>query len=351
MQISFMFATHKLFDDFLNASFQSHRKMVARELCEAFYTALDNKSWDFMSNNTNKKLGNLHSDVILEAIKGIKNEILLYGIVVITLLISSAYFGLEILKEIKWPLIILSTIILAFYAFVSHSQTIEKKKKTHSQTIEKKKKILNDFRLERIERIKAGDTPVLLLNSAKIVLHLVPNNAINSSEELDLSFLRNEKVLKPIYSENYAPPITQPNFDGLLSYVRFSSERSASSYVQIFHSGIIEAVDACLLDAKGDKSILQHVIEKYLVDGLRRYLQIQEKLSVKLPLFILLSYVGVREYKIVLPSFARPISSIPINRDDLLVPTRMIESFDCDIAEVASSIFDRIRNAVPFQGY
>lgn len=60
-----------------------------------------------MSERLEKKSNNPLTEVILEAVKGIKNEVLLYGIVVVALLVSSAYLSLEILKEIKWPLIIL----------------------------------------------------------------------------------------------------------------------------------------------------------------------------------------------------------------------------------------------------
>jgi hypothetical protein len=54
--------------------------------------------------------------IILEALKGIKSEILLYAIAVAALLVSSAYFGLAVLKELKWPLIIIfSSALLAYF--------------------------------------------------------------------------------------------------------------------------------------------------------------------------------------------------------------------------------------------
>jgi hypothetical protein len=55
------------------------------------------------------------SDIIIEALKGIKSEILLYAIVVAALIIGSAALGLEVLREVKWPLIIIFT--LALFAF------------------------------------------------------------------------------------------------------------------------------------------------------------------------------------------------------------------------------------------
>ena len=57
------------------------------------------------------------SDIIIEALKGIKSEILLYAIVVAALIIASAALGLEVLTEVKWPLIIIFTLGLFAYFF------------------------------------------------------------------------------------------------------------------------------------------------------------------------------------------------------------------------------------------
>jgi hypothetical protein len=54
-------------------------------------------------------------EILMEALKGIKNEILLYGIAVAALLVASASLGLEILRELKWPLIILASVVLIAY--------------------------------------------------------------------------------------------------------------------------------------------------------------------------------------------------------------------------------------------
>lgn len=53
--------------------------------------------------------------IMIEALKGIKSEILLYGIIVLALFISSASLGIEVLRELKWPIFILATLVLIFY--------------------------------------------------------------------------------------------------------------------------------------------------------------------------------------------------------------------------------------------
>lgn len=57
------------------------------------------------------------SHLILEALKGIKSEILLYAVIVAVLLVGSAYFGLAVLREVKWPLVIIFSLALVAYFF------------------------------------------------------------------------------------------------------------------------------------------------------------------------------------------------------------------------------------------
>jgi hypothetical protein len=55
------------------------------------------------------------TEIIIEALKGIKSEILLYAVAVVALLVGSAAFGLDVLKELKWPLILIFSVALVAY--------------------------------------------------------------------------------------------------------------------------------------------------------------------------------------------------------------------------------------------
>jgi hypothetical protein len=56
-------------------------------------------------------------DIILEALKGIKSEILLYAVAVAALFIAAASLGIEILRELKWPLLAVFSLALLAYFF------------------------------------------------------------------------------------------------------------------------------------------------------------------------------------------------------------------------------------------
>jgi hypothetical protein len=55
------------------------------------------------------------NDIVLEALRGIKSEILLYAIVVAGLIIGTAALGIEVLRELKWPLVVIFTLALIAY--------------------------------------------------------------------------------------------------------------------------------------------------------------------------------------------------------------------------------------------
>ncbi|MDH7511857.1 MAG: hypothetical protein QHH14_02795 [Clostridiales bacterium] len=72
------------------------------------------------------------AEIIIEALKGIKSEILLYAVAVAALFVVSASLGLDVLNEVKWPLILIFTIALIAYFFaraVPRAQRRLKKRK------------------------------------------------------------------------------------------------------------------------------------------------------------------------------------------------------------------------------
>ena len=54
-------------------------------------------------------------DALVEALKGIRSEILLYGIAVIIILVGSAEFGIDVLRELEYPLLLFATFVLVVY--------------------------------------------------------------------------------------------------------------------------------------------------------------------------------------------------------------------------------------------
>jgi hypothetical protein len=70
-----------------------------------------------MPDKTDEAIKLSTADIVIEALKIIRSEILAYAIIVAVLLIGTASLGLDVLRELKWPLITVFTVALAAYFF------------------------------------------------------------------------------------------------------------------------------------------------------------------------------------------------------------------------------------------
>lgn len=210
---------------------------------------------------------------------------------------------------------------------------------------------MRNFRMERLSRIVAGETPVPLDETPKIVLHIIPFGVFDPAAKFDVASLaRDTGRLQPIYSRGWNH---RHNFDGFLTYAPLPESGTAHSYLQIFRNGSIEAVEAYLLRPRDDQRRIPSVtFEGELFDSLVRFLAIQKQLGVEPPLFIMLSLLGVSGYTMAVdPSRFPDALHFPwgearsIDRDALLLPEIVVEDFECDPAEVMRPVFDAIWNA------
>jgi hypothetical protein len=207
---------------------------------------------------------------------------------------------------------------------------------------------IRDFRLERLARVVSGETPAPLKEGAKIVLHVIPLSAFEPGTKFDLHSIGSNPIrVEPMYTTSWGHRF---NFDGVLSYSASPQSPFSHSYLQVFRNGIIEAVEARLLeDRDGERVIPSIAYEKELLKALPRFLSIQKELRVDPPLFIMLTLAGVKGYTMAVDRFPFLMeSSHPIDRDTLQVPEVMIERFDIDPAEVMRPAFDAVWNATGF---
>ena len=214
---------------------------------------------------------------------------------------------------------------------------------------------MRNFRAETLAKIVAGETPAPLNDGPKMVFQIVPFGAFEPASRFDVSSLvqryRSGKGTLPL-------PLTglisswRYNFDGLLTY------DDRGSYSQAFVSGIIEAVDSFVLSDKSDDQISsdgEKVIpsvryEETLLEALPKYTCVQDYLGVEPPVFVMLSLFGVkgRFMQVDTPEFSGH-KDVQIDRDALLVPEIMVESFEYSPEEVLRPAFDAIWRAAGWE--
>jgi hypothetical protein len=204
------------------------------------------------------------------------------------------------------------------------------------------------FRSERLGRIASGETPVVVGDTAKMVLHIVPFGAFNPDARFDISSITHDIwTLEPICGSVAGH---RYNLEGLVSYDHPSGPEGPP-YVQVFRNGIVEAVETRVLPFRFDDEEIPRIpsvaYEEELLKALPRYLLVQEQLGVSPPLVVMLTLLGVRGYVMAvrhkLDRFGE--HAYPIDRDVLLLPEAVMESFEIEPGKLMQPIFDAIWNA------
>jgi len=217
---------------------------------------------------------------------------------------------------------------------------------------------VRDFRADRLSKICAGEIPTPLHQTmAKIVFHLVPFGAFEPSARFDLSPLvlpEKRRFITPIMMGMNGHEILNHcryryNFDGLLNYAQWATDIPAVAYLQVFRKGIVEGVDVSILNTNSFRQIPSMPFEQVLCYALSLYLQTQKALGVDLPIFLMVSSLGVTDYIMGITQTYYG-QDYPIDRPDLVMPEVLIDRFDCNPADVMKPIFDAVWNAAGRNG-
>jgi hypothetical protein len=214
---------------------------------------------------------------------------------------------------------------------------------------------MRDFRADRLGKIVAGETPHRLEEQApKLVLHLIPFQAFDPAVRFDPYALTADNVgssllwsltFEEIDRFQQQRSAIRLNFDGLLCY------RPRTEYVQIFRHGSIEAVNSFSVERSDNQRMLPGVkFERGFLQVLKRGLTVQQLLGVELPVFVMVSILGVAGCYII-PWVGTVIpTGDPIDRADLVVPEVVVDTFTPDYHQVMKPIFDTLWNASGYEG-
>lgn len=213
---------------------------------------------------------------------------------------------------------------------------------------------IRDFRAERLANIVAEQTPVMLDEGPRLVLHIVPLSAFSGSSVDVGQLLRSqqEDYLEPISATEYRVK-RRYNLDGLLRWEEGASETTADSYVQLFRNGILEAADRYALTetwiergSTGEPFISADTYEKRMLGVFPKYLAALKGLGVEPPVILMVSLLGVHNFKVTFQRSPHTrYGKLLIDRRDLVLPDIQLESFELDPAEVLKPIFDAVANS------
>lgn len=217
---------------------------------------------------------------------------------------------------------------------------------TLSETL--KSKIAN-FRVDRISKIIANETPVMCNENPKVILHIIPLVSFSRVQNYDIQkvvdapniFSKMLPIGHSVHSYRY-------NYDGFLTYSS-GTDGKAGSYFQLYRNGIIEAVEACMLGWYNEKKIIPSItFEKEIIDALTRYLSLLQIMNVAMPIFINLTLVGVKGYILETANRDPFVDKVPIDRDTLLFPEHIIEKYSEKAEHILKSNYDALWSAAGY---
>jgi hypothetical protein len=209
---------------------------------------------------------------------------------------------------------------------------------------------IRKFREDRISKIFANETPVPFYENAKIALHLMPLISFSSAQTYDLSKIAAMPAqLPPIYCSSWSH---RYNLDGFLTYSG-GDEGKSHSYAQLFRNGIVEAVEGLLLKPYKGLLIPSLAYEEELCESLGKCLFVLKTLSIEPPILGFLSFLGVKGYEMEVVSHHRALryaarDGNKVDRDVLMLPEFVIESYDVTPSTILKPCFDSVWNACGF---
>jgi Putative DNA-binding domain len=189
------------------------------------------------------------------------------------------------------------------------------------------------FREDRIKKIALGSAlPTVLNGRARSVLHLIPLSTDSLDPPDILRVRRNIDLLPPPGWRSLTSSGERLNLDG---YARTAGQ---ISYVQIFRSGAIEAVDSALLNHAA-QGIPWPDLEKELLEQMRRYLRCLQTLNLDPPISVAVTLVNVPDYSIVGSGF-QSFRTQQLDREILAIPETIADSYSIDAPRLMRPIFD-----------
>jgi hypothetical protein len=193
------------------------------------------------------------------------------------------------------------------------------------------------FRINRIGKVVGGNAPVSLDVGAKMIVHLLPFSAFAAPQQIDVQTLwGNPAGVVGVMRGGGTPTM---NLDGLLLA---SPTRPAPRYAQVFRNGCVEVVSGWSGEANSRNSLPCPAFETALIEHLYRAKQLFGSIGVAPPIAVMVTFTGVDGWNIATQWDS---SAARFDRDPVVIPELVLESFDGIVQNEIKPILDMIWNA------
>ena len=193
------------------------------------------------------------------------------------------------------------------------------------------------WRLERIARILAHETPAPLDDGPLLILHVVPHDSFQDEYRFSAGELKSDALAGGMTVAALVGQVHRINMDGLALV-----DPKGRSCCQLFRSGRIEYVRS--LESFGNTDIPSVYYEKLTLSVAGCLHDTLGRAGVRGPMVVLLGLANTKGRKLTAAP-QRGLDPSPIDRDQLIMPDVVLEGPDVDFYRVLRPVFDLVWNA------
>jgi len=205
------------------------------------------------------------------------------------------------------------------------------------------------WRDDRLVKILGRETPVGLADEPCLVIHLVPVSSLIGGHELSAVRLKEQR-------NQFAPPDYQAtdfhiNIDGVVSYIGWQHKAESSfAYCQVYRQGMVEGVSAMIVtDEDGRRNVASVLLEKMMIQSVSNYLNGLKELGIEPPFAVLSALLDMNGVTLAVGRRQRLIRQGKFDRDVLVLPDVLVESFADEVPTIMKPVFDAMWNAAGWE--
>ena len=201
------------------------------------------------------------------------------------------------------------------------------------------------FREERVLRLLAGETPIPMGDSAKVIVHALPLNALDVWPVFQtLTDQQRMNGLRPMGGE---PSNWRYNLDGFVLHTT-RDDASRQTYVQCFRDGGLEAMSGAALDGDPQRGgFYGWSVEVNVLQAVTRWQQhVWPVLGIADPVALSLTLSGVKGWKVLSISSGLFFGDHKetLDHDVVMIPELVVQDLATPAPAMLQSLFDLMWN-------
>lgn len=201
------------------------------------------------------------------------------------------------------------------------------------------------FQSERIEAIQKDQSHVRLNDPTRLVVHLLPEEAMRGPKSLAAADLkRAAQSIRPLGERSGGYSDSRFNADG---YLLYSGRDAVRYYSQLYRSGVYEGVmgEVVFQHQERAKILRENWCEEALLGAMSGYLPFAKTLGLEPPFWMFAALVGCEGARLWLNRAWEELSQHAIDQAVVFLPEAKIEAFDTDPVKHLRPMLDVLWNA------